>query len=658
MKYKTILALTMAAALAVGCLSGCSTTSKPETAAATTVAQTTTEQTATNVPETPSAQTNSATLRIGKVTAVEGTSVTLALSTEHMEMQQMPGGKNGLGRDGQMPGRPGDQGQPPEQSAGDNAQPGGMTPPSGQPGEIGQPPEMPDGESGQTVDGTGSASVPAPNGQNEQPDGMPGGKHDQNGQMGGKGGFDPDGMTFGDEILTVTLEENLASGLSAGDYMMVFFDETGEYVSAEPFGRMGGPNSMDGHMGRPDSMGGPGGMGGQMGDPGGMGNAASSGTAANTATEDRSGETFTSENADENALRVDGGTVTLTDLTLTKTGDGSSTEACDFYGVNAGLLATNGANVTVEGGSFTTDAAGGNALFSYGTGTTLTVKNATIRTSSNNSGGIQTTGGATTVAENLDVETSGASAAAIRSDRGGGTVTVNGGTYVTHGTGSPAIYCTADITVQDATLTATASEGVVVEGKNSVTLQNCTLSGNMQGTYGKTSSENLQAVMIYQSMSGDASVGKGSFSMTGGSLTVEAGDAFYVTNTSAEITLSGVELALANDVLLRVAGNDGSRGWGATGSNGGSVTMTAEDQALMGDILVDEISTLDLSLTDGSTWTGSVNPDGAAGRVSLKLAEGCTWKLTADAYVSAFDGDLDSVDTNGFHLYVGGKLAK
>ena len=389
-----------------------------------------------------------------------------------------------------------------------------------------------------------------------------------------------------------------------------------------------------------------------------MGGAAASGTAAATVADDCSGETFTSENADENALRVDGSTVTLTDLTLTKTGDGSSTEACDFYGVNAGLLAANGATVTVEGGSFTTDAAGGNALFSYGEGTTLTVKNAAIRTSSNNSGGIQTTGGATTVAENLDVETSGASAAAIRSDRGGGTVDVTGGTYVTHGTGSPAIYCTAEITVRDAALTATASEGVVVEGKNSVTLENCDLSGNMQGTYGKGSSENLQAVMIYQSMSGDASVGKGSFRMTGGSLTAEAGDCFYVTNTDAEISLSGVTLSLANGVLLRVAGNDGSRGWGAAGSNGGSATMTADAQKLVGTVVVDEISTLDLTLTGGSSWEGTVNPDGAAGRVSVKLAEGCTWKLTADAYVSAFDGDLDSVDPNGFHLYVGGKLVK
>ena len=573
MKIKTILALMTAAALAVGCLSGCTTASKGETAAADAAAsQSASAQTPANGPETASG-----TIRAGKITAVDGTSVTLVLSEESME-QGMHGGMGGHGGMGQMPGQPGQN----------------------QGGENGQPPELPSG-------------------------GQPG-------QNGPKGGFGPDGLTFGDETLTVTLEESVASGLSVGDYMMVFFDESGAFVSAEPFGRMGGP--------------------------GGMGGAAASGTAAATVADDCSGETFTSETADENAIRVDGSTVTLTDLTLTKTGDGSSTEACDFYGVNAGLLAANGATVTVEGGSFTTDAAGGNALFSYGEGTTLTVKNAAIRTSSNNSGGIQTTGGATTVAENLDVETSGASAAAIRSDRGGGTVDVTGGTYVTHGTGSPAIYCTAEITVRDAALTATASEGVVVEGKNSVTLENCDLSGNMQGTYGKGSSENLQAVMIYQSMSGDASVGKGSFRMTGGSLTAEAGDCFYVTNTDAEISLSGVTLSLANGVLLRVAGNDGSRGWGAAGSNGGSATMTADAQKLVGTVVVDEISTLDLTLTGGSSWEGTVNPDGAAGRVSVKLAEGCTWKLTADAYVSAFDGDLDSVDPNGFHLYVGGKLVK
>ena len=63
-----------------------------------------------------------------------------------------------------------------------------------------------------------------------------------------------------------------------------------------------------------------------------------------------------------------------------------------------------------------------------------------------------TTGGGVTVAKNLTVNTSGRSSAAIRTDRGGGTVTVDGGTYTTNGLGSPSIYSTADITVSDAKL--------------------------------------------------------------------------------------------------------------------------------------------------------------------------------------------------------------
>ena len=355
MKIKTILALMTAAALAVGCLSGCTTASKGETAAADAAAsQSASAQTPANGPETAPAQTASGTIRAGKITAVDGTSVTLVLSEESME-PGMHGGMGGHGGMGQMPGQPG------QNQGGESGQPSGGQMP-GQPGqnqggESGQPSggQMP-GQPGQNQGGENGrpsgGQMPGQPGQNQggengQPPELPSGG--QPGQNGPKGGFGPDGLTFGGETLTVTLEESVASGLSVGDYMMVFFDESGAFVSAEPFGKMGGPGGMD------NQMGGPGEMGGQMGGPGGMGGAAASGTAAATVADDCSGETFTSENADENALRVDGSTVTLTDLTLTKTGDGSSTEACDFYGVNAGLLAANGATVTVEGGSFTTD---------------------------------------------------------------------------------------------------------------------------------------------------------------------------------------------------------------------------------------------------------------------------------------------------------------
>ena len=157
--------------------------------------------------------------------------------------------------------------------------------------------------------------------------------------------------------------------------------------------------------------------------------------------------------------------------------------------------------------------------FSYGEGTTVNVSDSYIETSGNCSGGIMTTGGGTMNAENLTINTSGNSSAAIRSDRGGGTVTVTGGSYTTSGTGSPVIYSTADITVNNAEMESTASQGVVVEGKNSVTLNNVELTAD-NNTKNSDKSDYYQAVMIYQSMSGDADEGTSSFTMNGGSSTM------------------------------------------------------------------------------------------------------------------------------------------
>ena len=60
------------------------------------------------------------------------------------------------------------------------------------------------------------------------------------------------------------------------------------------------------------------------------------------------GETYESTGDDENALRVTGATVTLDGVTINKTaGATSNTENGDFYGMNAGFLATDGATVTL-----------------------------------------------------------------------------------------------------------------------------------------------------------------------------------------------------------------------------------------------------------------------------------------------------------------------
>lgn len=361
-------------------------------------------------------------------------------------------------------------------------------------------------------------------------------------------------------------------------------------------------------------------------------------------------EEISNDKDGEHAIEVSGNTAEYSNIKVTKTGDSASGDEADFYGDNAAIFATDGATLTLTDIVVDTNGTHANAVFSYGSGTTVNISNSVITTSGNCSGGLMTTGGGTMNATNLDIHTTGNSSAAIRSDRGGGTVTVDGGAYVTDGTGSPAIYSTADITVSNATLKSTASEGVVVEGKNSVTLNNV----NLTADHNKNNSDktnNLNAVMIYQSMSGDASVGLATFTMAGGSLTNKNGDIFFVNNTATTITLENVEIINqdSNGVFLRAA----AAGWGTEGSNGGKVNLYLKKQAQTGDIVVDKVSALNLYLSEGTTYTGAINAANE-GEVYVEIEKGSTWVLTGDSYITGLTCEADAIDLNGHKLTIGG----
>lgn len=360
-------------------------------------------------------------------------------------------------------------------------------------------------------------------------------------------------------------------------------------------------------------------------------------------------ETITDDADESHAITADGTADSYADLEVIKTGAADGDEA-DFYGTNAAVFATNGATLDLSGIYVNTSGTHANAVFSYGEGTTLNISNSVIETDGNCSGGIMVTGGGTLNATDLAIHTTGNSSAAIRSDRGGGTQNVTGGTYITDGTGSPVIYSTADVTVSDATLESTASQGVVVEGKNSVTLNDVDLTAS-NTTKNSDKSPWYQAVMIYQSMSGDAAEGEASFTMDGGSLTNKSGDVFFVNNTVASISLTDAEIVNedAEGVFMRLA----AAGWGTEGSNGGHVTLTAAEQAIDGDIVVDEVSELNMYLTASSTLTGAVNTDNT-GAVYVEIESGSKWVLTGDSYVTALTCDADAIDLNGHTLYVDG----
>ena len=50
---------------------------------------------------------------------------------------------------------------------------------------------------------------------------------------------------------------------------------------------------------------------------------------------------------------------------------------------------------------------------------------------------------------------------------------LDGGSYTSNGSDSPAVYCTADIAIHDADLTANGAEAVCIEGLNTLRLYDC-----------------------------------------------------------------------------------------------------------------------------------------------------------------------------------------
>lgn len=356
---------------------------------------------------------------------------------------------------------------------------------------------------------------------------------------------------------------------------------------------------------------------------------------------------FTSTDADENAVKVaPGGGLTLTNCKVTKSGDTSQgSEGSGFYGYNSGVLASSSsssssyssstaASVTMTDCTVNTAASGANGVFAFGDNATADLSYLTIATTgSGNSGGIDATYGATINISRSIVSTVGGSSAALRSDRyqtKSPTIYAENVNGTTSGNGSPGIYCTANITATDCLLIATGSEAACIEGKNSISLIDTSISGVRKW-----------GAIIYQSMSGDSSLGTGNFSMDGGVLinNFEDGPAFFVCDTAAVIELERAVINNASNMLL-VAGTADAAGdyidnvnsdWGTLG---GTVTFTAVDQILEGEIIIcDSSSSIDLTLTN-STLEGSINNDDIDCEAELTLDANSTWTVTGDSYLS------------------------
>lgn len=330
-------------------------------------------------------------------------------------------------------------------------------------------------------------------------------------------------------------------------------------------------------------------------------------------------QTYTTSAADTCGVWVTkGASLTLTNPTVITSGDTSSGDDSSFYGLNAAILASAGGTIQLTGGAVTTTGKGANGVFATGSGSTVTMSDVTINCTGQLGHGVDATDAGTLIIKNVTATTTGSNGSVIATDRGSGTIDVVGGTYIAGGRDSAGIYSTGKITVANAKVGATGGEAVVVEGGNSTTLTDVELFG--------AKGAKDRGIMIYNSQSGDAESGKSYFSMTGGSYTwpSTSGPAFFVTNQTTTITLTGAVINSSAEKLVYAAAAD----WGKSGLNGGTAIFVANQEALTGDLIADSISSIEASLNQGTTLIGAAN------RVKMAIDETSAWIIDGDSAVT------------------------
>ena len=116
------------------------------------------------------------------------------------------------------------------------------------------------------------------------------------------------------------------------------------------------------------------------------------------------------------------GIFTLTSSSVNTTGSTTSMDSSSFYGLNAGVLAGSSSTINLSNCVVTTSGSGANGVFSTGTGSLIVLTDDTISCISSGAHGVDATAAGTLTMTDVIITTAGnGAAAAIATDRGGGT---------------------------------------------------------------------------------------------------------------------------------------------------------------------------------------------------------------------------------------------
>ena len=285
-------------------------------------------------------------------------------------------------------------------------------------------------------------------------------------------------------------------------------------------------------------------------------------------------------------------------------GGSANTMQYDYSGsYSVSLTVGEDSTAVIDGTDITVSSSGSNGVFATDSGTAL-VNDTSIETMADNSRGLDATYGGTILANKITADTQGGHSAIVATDRGGGSISLADATLSTAGSGSPLLYSTGDIQVNN----VSGSQIAGMEGLNTILIKDSTLESTVTG---KTASDPIaNGIIIYQSTSGGVTAD----TISSVDLYLLDGAAWIGAATITDNAAAGSGTGTASDAPITV-NVDGTSTWGvakdttisalnvASGSDGNTVTIVANGKTVVsgsGDVTVTVTGSYSTSVSAGS----------------------------------------------------------
>ena len=325
-----------------------------------------------------------------------------------------------------------------------------------------------------------------------------------------------------------------------------------------------------------------------------------------------------------------GGTVTLDQNTLVKSGDSINSD-----GTNS-IVYTTGSSFTKIDQSDLQSTSKGSSGIVANEKAMVYANDSTIMTSNDSSNGLEAVSSGQIIANQMDITTQGNQSAAVNVKQNDGSISLTNSILSTDGNDAPLLHANGTIEADNVSGNASHSKIAEVEGGQHLSIYNSQLSS--------TNNHLLQNELIkndirIQCVQDSSTKEKARIDVCNSILStmIDEGSMFYVDGQDTNIVLNKSLLSFDCDHvdLLHVSN--------------GNVKLTGSEETMVGNITVESHAKVDMYLLDGSSYTGSTSCE-EQGTLNMNISSDSSWIVSSDCKVNCLNiesgGEIIDADGN------------